>query len=125
MSEGREPLATLSLESLSYLIEEKGKEWNKFKQTAERLDELRKILLAEIQNKEELIAITGGAPKAPSETKLERLARGSAEFKAHAESVVVAKKEANDTFMEYEALKNLFDAKRSEMALERARASLV
>ncbi len=125
MSEGREPLATLSLESLSYLIEEKGKEWNKSKQTAERLDELRKILLAEIQNKEELLAITGGAPKAPSETKLERLARGSTEFKKHAESVVVAKKGANDTFMEYEALKNLFDAKRSEMALERARASLV
>lgn len=125
MMEEREPLATLSLESLSYLIEEKGKEWNKFKQAAERLDELRKILLAEIQNKEELIAITGGAPKAPSETKLERLARGSSEFKIHAESVVTAKKGANDTFMEYEALKNLFDAKRSEMALERARASLV
>ena len=125
MTVERESLAVLSLESLSYLIEEKGKEWNKAKQTAERLDELRKILLAEIQNREELLAIADGSQKAPSETKLERLARGSAEFRSHAESVVVAKKAANDIFMEYEALKNLFDAKRSEMALERAKVSLI
>ena len=115
----------LTLDSLSYSIEEKGKEWNKAKQVAERNDELRKILLAELQNEYEKDVLDAGAAKGPSESKLERLARGSARFRAHMEETVVSKQEANDRFMEYEALKNLFDAKRSEMALERARASII
>ena len=115
----------LTLDSLSYSIEEKGKEWNAAKQIAERADELRKILLADIQNRHEA-GVMQYDPKAKiSETKLDRIARGSDEFKEHIEVVVESKKDANDKYMEYEALKNLFDAKRSEMALERARASLV
>lgn len=115
----------LTLDSLSYSIEKKGKEWNAAKQVAERADELRKILLADIQNRHEA-GVMQYDPKAKiSETKLERIARGSDEFREHIETAVEAKKDANDKYMEYEALKNLFDAKRSEMALERARASLV
>lgn len=115
----------LTLESLSYQIEEKGKEWNTTKQVAERADELRKILLADIQNRHEA-GVLQHDPKAKlSETKLDRIARGSDEFRDHIEVVVDSKKDANDKYMEYEALKNLFDATRSEMALERARASIL
>lgn len=115
----------LTLESLSYQIEEKGKEWNTAKQVAERADELRKILLADIQNRHEA-GVVQYDPKAKiSETKLERIARGSDEFRGHIEETVKAKKDANDKYMEYEALKNLFDATRSAMALERARASIL
>ena len=121
----RKTSEALTLESLSYQIEEKGKEWNTAKQVAERADELRKILLADIQNRHEAGVIQHDPKAKISETKLERIARGSGEFRDHIEETVGAKKDANDKYMEYEALKNLFDAKRSEMALERARASLV
>lgn len=109
------------LEELALEIEKKGKLWIELKQVAERYDELKKVVLAEVQNGIELTN-TG---KELSEAKLKRLAEGSKIYRQHIESMCNAKRTANEAFTEYEAFKNLFDAERSNQAFERVKAGLL
>ena len=112
------------LEALSHKIEKKGKDWNKAKQLSERCDELRKTILSEEMNKLDASYVAKGE-KSPSEAKLERLARDSKGYRAHIEQIVTTRKISNDGYMEYEALKNLYDATRSMIAFERAKIGMI
>lgn len=109
------------LETLSYEIEKKGKIWIEAKQIAERYEELKKTILAEIQNNTE----SYNTGKELSESKLKRLAEGSDMYKAHIEEMCAAKKNASVAYIEYEALKNLFEAKRSDQSFEKAKLQLI
>ncbi len=51
-----------------------------------------------------------------SESKLERIARGSTKFREYVQGRVLAQSEAQRAKVMYEAKKNLFDARRSEAA---------
>ena len=112
------------LEALSHKIEIKGKDWNKAKQLSERCDELRKTILSEEMNKIDATYVVKGE-KSPSEAKLERLARDSEGYRTHIEQIVTTRKIANDMYMEYEGLKNLYDATRSMVAFERAKIGML
>ena len=109
------------LESLAYEIEKKGKAWIEAKQVSERYDELKKIVLAEIQNNLELTN-TG---KELSEARLKRTAEGSDKYRTHIVDMCEVKKNASVAYIEYEALKNLFEAKRSDQSFEKAKMQLI
>lgn len=111
------------LEELSDKIEQAGKKWVVAKQISERLDELKSAILATSKN--DLEAALANKSESASEQKLERLARGSAAYKEHIELMVKAKRVTHSYFLSYEALKNLYEAKRSDMAMERAKMNLL
>ena len=58
-----------------------------------------------------------------SETKLERMARGSSEFRDYVRGRVLAQGEAQRLRVRYQSYQSLFEAKRSELALEREKIS--
>jgi len=111
----------MNLEELTLEIEKKGKIWVGAKQVAERLDDLKKTVLAKVQTDLEL---RSNGTKI-SESKLERLALASQEYQQHIIDMCAAKKNEREAFIEYEAYKNLFEATRSTMAMERARMNLI
>ena len=58
-----------------------------------------------------------------SEAQLEREARGSKEFREYVRGRCIAQAEAGRLKVRYQALQSLFEAKRSELALEREKIS--
>lgn len=105
------------LEKLVVKIQEGGQEWVEAKLKSDQLDDGEKNYLAAIMNglEQELKG------EKLSETKLERLARGSPEFGQYLIGKCSAIAETSRKKIRYEALQNLFEARRSELALERAK----
>jgi hypothetical protein len=101
------------LEALVTQINKAGQEWVEAKLKSDQLEADEKNYLAALINELEK------AFDKVSETRLERLARGSAEFRAYVTGRIIAQAETNRKKVRYEAAQNLFEAKRSLMALER------
>lgn len=110
-----------SLEQVVVEAETKGKEWVSAKQVAKRLEELKKYKLSKVMNEFEISEKVNGGKV--SETKLKRLAEGSKDYKDHVEEWVIADKEANKLRIEYDALINFYEAKRSMLSLEKAKVN--
>lgn len=117
-------MAQSDLEVLADRIEAAGKLWVEYKQVAARMEELKKTLKAQLSNRIEA-DYEAKKEKAPSEAKLDRLARGSDEYIAHVELMIENQQVAHIQFIEYEALKNLYEAKRSDMSFEKAKMGLI
>tara|TARA_Y100000034_G_C6856633_1_gene389378 strand:- start:229 stop:519 length:291 start_codon:yes stop_codon:yes gene_type:complete len=83
------------------------------KLNSDQLEEDQKPFLASLQN-----ALDDGSL---SEAKLDRLARGSKEYRDYVRSMVLARAETLRKKVRYEALGNYYEAKRSEASLERSK----
>lgn len=106
---------TSSLERLVIEIQDAGQAWVEAKLLSDQLEDGEKNYLAALMNGLE------SQYEKVSEAKLERLARGSAEFGEYVQGVVKARAETARKRVRYEALQNLFEAHRSHFALERAK----
>lgn len=105
------------LERLVVEIQEAGQEWIESKLKSDQLEDGEKNFLSALMNSlEEAMA---GAKI--TESKLERLARGSPEFGQYVIGKVTALAETSRKKVRYEALQNLWEARRSELAFERAK----
>jgi hypothetical protein len=108
-----------NLEKLVIQIQEAGQEWIEAKLKSDQLDDGEKNYLAALMNgleqqfKETKI----------SESKLDRLARGTPEFGQYVIGKVAAIAETGRKKIRYEALQSLWEAKRSELAFEREKIS--
>lgn len=111
------PEVTGTLERLVVEIQEAGQEWIEAKLRSDQLDDGEKNYLAALMNGLEE-AMKGVKI---SEAKLERLARGSAEFGQYVIGKCAAIAESSRKRVRYEALQNLWEARRSELAFERAK----
>lgn len=99
------------LERLVMKIQEAGQAWVEAKLKADQVDEDCKPYLAAIQNE-----MDDGKT---SEAKLERLARGSKNYRDYIAAMCAARADMLRKKIRYESLNQLFDAKRSEKAFER------
>lgn len=99
---------------LEKLVEEyhaAGVAWIEARLAADQLEEDLKPYLAQLMN-----ALDDGET---SEAKLDRLARGSKEFREYVRGMVTARAEAGRKKVRFEAVGMLWEAKRSQMAFER------
>lgn len=106
-----------NLEKLVIEIQEAGQDWIEAKLKSDQLDDGEKNYLAALINGLEE-GMKGGKI---SEAKLERLARGSPEFGQYVIGKCTAIAETSRKKVRYEALQNLWEARRSELAFERAK----
>lgn len=102
------------LEKLVKEIQQAGQDWVEAKLRADQLDKDEKNFLAALQN-----GLEDKSKEKLSEAKLERLARGSSEFRSYVTNLCVAKAEAERRKVRYENLQSFWETKRSELALER------
>ena len=102
-----------AFERLVKQINDAGMEWVEAKLKADQLEADQKPFLSAIKN-----SIDDGDT---SEAKLDRLALGSKEYRAYAASVCTAQAEMLRKKVRYESFQSLFEAKRSQGALERAK----
>jgi len=109
--------ATINLESLVIEIQQAGQEWIEAKLRSDQLEDGEKNFLAALINSLD-DAMKG---QKVSETKLERLARGSADFREYVTGKCCAIAETARKRVRYESLRDLFEARRSEFAFERAK----
>ena len=91
-----------------------GDAWIEAKLKADTLEEDAKSFLASIINE-----LEEKEPEKISEAKLERLARGSKEYRQYIFGMCVARADALKKKVRFDALEKLFDAKRSKRAFER------
>ena len=101
------------LEKLVVEIESAGREWVEAKLLSDQLEEDAKPFLASIINE----ADRGDS----SEAKLDRQARGSKQYRDFIREMCSARAETLRKKVRYEGLQALFEAKRSEGALERVK----
>jgi hypothetical protein len=101
------------LEQRIVAAERFGRIWSKKYETWLQLDESKKNLLASLMND-----LDDGEK---SEAKLERLARGSKEFKDFINNLCLAKGEELRAKVRYENARDYFEAGRSREATERAK----
>jgi hypothetical protein len=106
-----------NLERLVVEIQVAGQEWIEAKLKSDQLDDGEKNYLAALMNSLD-DAMKGTKI---SESKLERLARGSPEFGNYVIGKVTAIAETGRKKVRYEALQNLWEAKRSELSFERVK----
>ena len=99
------------LEAVVVRMETAGRAWVKAKLKADQLDDDTKSYLAAIMNELD--------DKQTSEAKLDRLARGSKEFREFIRSAAIARADMLEKKVRYDGEQNLFEAKRSEYAMER------
>lgn len=104
------------LEQLVGNIERAGQEWIAAKLKSDQLDGNEKNYLAGLIND-----LRKAAGEKPSEAKLECLARGSKGFQEYVVGRVLAVGETGRAKVRYEAALNFWEAKRSQMAFERAK----
>jgi hypothetical protein len=101
------------LEQRIVRAEEYGNEWATKYETWMQLDESKKNYLASLMND-----LDNGEM---SETKLERLARGSKDYKDFINNLCIAKGEELRAKVRYENARDYFEAGRSREATERAK----
>ena len=101
------------LEAVVVRMETAGREWVKAKLLADQLDDDTKSYLASIMNE-----LDDGKT---SEAKLDRLARGSKEFREFVRSAAIARADMLKKKVRYDGEQSLFEAKRSEYAMERSK----
>lgn len=106
-----------SLEKLVTAIQKAGTDWIEAKLKSDQLEADEKNYLSALMNDLEQ-QLSASTPKL-SDTKLERLARGSPEFRQYVIGRVTATAETGRKKVRYESLQNLWEAKRSELAFER------
>lgn len=104
-------------DNLIYQIEQTGIHYVQLLQVSNRLEELKKIVIAKLKRKHET-----GRIKCAQAT-LEMLAYSDPEYQKHIEMMFNAQAETDKAKLHYEALKNLFDAQRSHMAMQREKLS--
>ena len=107
----------IELEGLVAEIQQAGQAWIDSRLRSDQLEADEKSYLAALMNDLEK-AFKG---EKVSEAKLDRLARGSAEFRAYITGRATATAETGRRKVEYDAKLNLWEAKRSTMAFERAK----
>jgi hypothetical protein len=105
-----------NLERLVVEIQEAGQEWIDAKLKSDQLSDGEKNYLAALIN-----GLEQAIKDKISEQKLERLARGSPEFGQYVIGKCAAIAETSRKKVRYEALQNLWEARRSELAFERAK----
>ena len=106
-------MSLTELESLVVQIEAAGRAWVDAKLKSDQLEEDAKPYLASIMNQND----KGDS----SEAKLDRLARGSKEYRDFIADMCAKRAESLRKKVRYEGLQALFEAKRSEGALERVK----
>ena len=99
------------LEAVVVRMESAGRAWVEAKLKADQLDDDTKSYLASIMNE-----LDDGKT---SEAKLDRLARGSKEFREFIRSAAIARSAMLNKKVRYDGEQSLFEAKRSEYAMER------
>ena len=104
------------LERLVVDVQESGQAWVKAKLKADQLDEDAKPYLASLENE-----IEAQEKDSISEAKLERLAKGSQQYRGYIREMCLARGEALKKRVRYEGLQALFEAKRSEFSLEKVK----
>ena len=104
-----------ALEKLVVEIQDAGQEWVEAKLKSDQLEADEKNFLAALMND-----LEKGFDKV-SEAKLERLSRGGRQYRDYTTGRVLAQAETNRKKVRYESLLNLWEAKRSELAMERAK----
>jgi hypothetical protein len=102
------------LEKMVKQLERAGQDWVKAKLAAEQLEEDAKPYLASLENELESKGESG-------ESKLERLAKGSPQFRKYIQQMCFARAESLKQKVRYEGFQALFEARRSEYALERVK----
>jgi len=103
------------LEKLVFQIQDAGVAWIEANLEATQLEEDKKPYLSSLTN------ALANPDKAQSETALNREAMGSEQYRRYIKSMCLAKAEAQRKRVRYDGLQMLFDARRSELALERAK----
>jgi hypothetical protein len=93
-----------------------GDAWIDAKFAADQLEEDAKSVLASIVNE-----LEGRTEGKVSENKLERLARGTSSYREFISRMCAARAEALRKKVRFDALEKLFDARRSQLALERSK----
>lgn len=106
-----------NLEKLVVEIQTAGQEWIEAKLRSDQLDDGEKNYLAALMNGLE----NEMKGQKISESKLERLARGSAEFGAYVDGKCKAIAETGRKRVRYEAMRDYWEAQRSQLAFERAK----
>ena len=91
-------------------------EWVEANFKASQLEEDRKPYLASLMNE-----FAGKTTEKIAESKLERMALGTPEYRKYITGMCAARADAERAKVEYEATLNWFEARRSEMALERSK----
>ena len=109
MSNGRS-----ELEKRIILAESLGQKWAEIHQIWLQLDEDKKNYLAALIND-----LEAAHSNAVSEAKLERLARGSKEFREYVKNMCIAKGEELRAKVKYENARDYFEAGRSQESTER------
>ena len=101
------------LEKMVVKLQRAGQDWVKAKLAAEQLEQDAKPYLASLQNE-----LDNGDT---SEAKLERQAKGSKQYRDYIREMCLARAESLKAKVRYEGFQALFEAKRSEYALERVK----
>src|SRR3990167_2420097 len=104
----------INLDKLVARIRKAGLEWVEANLTATQLEKDQGPYLASLIN-------TLRKSEETSEVRLKVLAEGSAEYRQYINCMVIARAEALRKRVEYDSIKDFFEAKRSEMAMERAK----
>lgn len=108
--------AEQSFERLLIEIHDAGQAWIDAQLTARQLEEDQKSYLAALMNEMERTF-----DSKVSETKLDRLARGAQPYRDYVVRQCTAWAEAQRLRVRYENLQMLLEARRSELAMERAK----
>ena len=103
------------LEKLVIDIQEAGQSWVEAKLQSDQLESDEKNFLAALMNDLEK------AFDKISEAKLDRLARGSKDFRNYVTGRVLAQAETGRKKVRYESCLNYWEAKRSQLAFERVK----
>jgi len=103
------------LENLVVRYQEAGQDWIKTRLVSDQLEEDLKPYLASLMNE-----LDDGDK---SEAKLDREARGSKQFRDYVKNMVLARADTARKKVRYESLGMLWEAKRSELAMEREKLS--
>jgi hypothetical protein len=107
------------LEKRVRLAQQYGEEWAKLHEAWLQLDEAKKNFLSALMNDLE----KGSTEKIP-ESKLERLARGSAEYQKYIERMCIARGQELRAKVKYESARSWFEAGRSLESTERAKMKM-
>jgi len=107
------------LEKLVTEIQQAGQDWVEAKLKSDQLESDEKNYLSALMNDLEKTLLQKTDVKL-SEAKLERMARGSEGFRSYVVGRVTAASETGRKKVRYEAALNFWEAKRSQMAFERA-----
>lgn len=110
------PELSTDLERLVVEIQQAGQAWIDAKLKSDQLEDGVKNYLAALMNALEEEQFK---ERTVSESKLERLARGSAEFGEYITGKCAAVAETQRKRVRYEALRDLWEARRSQLAFER------